>query len=70
MNICSYSSLKFYSTNNLTESEINKKRFNIKLNPCFITGYWDGDGSFYIVLRKDKSCKFGYSIGIECKLVA
>uniref|UniRef100_UPI003002607A LAGLIDADG homing endonuclease n=1 Tax=Elmerina hispida TaxID=1245649 RepID=UPI003002607A len=35
-----------------------------------VTGYWDGDGSFYIVLRKDKSCKFGYSIGLECKVVA
>jgi hypothetical protein len=40
------------------------------MNPWFVTGYWDGDGSFYVVLRKDKTCKFGYSIGVECKVVA
>ena len=43
---------------------------NFKINPWFVTGLSDGDGSFYIVLRKDLSCKFGYSIGLEYKVVA
>lgn len=47
---------------------------NLKINPWFVTGLSDGDGSFYIVLlakgAKDLSCKFGYSIGLEYKVVA
>lgn len=40
------------------------------LNPWFVTGYTDGDGSFIITLRKDPTCRFGYSIGLEYKLVS
>lgn len=29
-----------------------------------------GDGSFYIVLRKDSTCRFGFSISLEYKVVA
>ena len=43
---------------------------NFNLNPWFVTGYWDGDGSFYVVLRKDKTCRFGYFLGVECNVVA
>ncbi|CCC14781.1 hypothetical protein SMACR_12660 [Sordaria macrospora] len=42
----------------------------IKLNPWFITGLSDGDGSFYIVLRRDATCRFGYSVSLEYKVVA
>lgn len=43
---------------------------NKKLNPWFVTGITDGDGSLYIVLRKDSTCRFDYSIGLEYKVVA
>ena len=41
-----------------------------KLSPWFVTGITDGDGSLYIILRKDPTCKFDYSIGLEYKVVA
>ena len=43
---------------------------NKKLNPWFVTGITDGDGSLYIILRKDPTCRFYYSIGLEYKVVA
>jgi len=43
---------------------------NVILNPWFITGLSDADGSFYIALRKDSSCRFGYSLSLEYKIVA
>ena len=70
--------IAFYTTNintineNLIKLDSNKiiTIENLKLNPWFITGFTDGDGSFYIALRKDSSCKHGFSIGLEYKLVA
>lgn len=43
---------------------------NINLNPLFVTGLSDGDGSFYIVMRKDPTCRFGFSTSLEYKVVA
>lgn len=43
---------------------------DINLNPWFVTGLSDGDGSFYITLRKDSTCRFGYSVSLEYKVVA
>lgn len=40
------------------------------LNPHFVTGLADGDGSFYITFRKDVSYRLGYSISPEFKIVA
>lgn len=54
--------VRTYCTSGKTES--------IKLNPWFVTGLSDGDGSFYIVLRKDSTCRFGFSICLEYKVVA
>jgi hypothetical protein len=54
--------VRTYCTSGKTES--------IKLNPWFVTGLSDGDGSFYIVLRKDSTCRFGFSISLEYKVVA
>lgn len=54
--------VRTYCTSGKTES--------IKLNPWFVTGLSDEDGSFYIVLRKDSTCRFGFSISLEYKVVA
>jgi hypothetical protein len=54
--------VRTYCTSGNTES--------IKLNPWFVTGLSDGDGSFYITLRKDSTCRFGFSISLEYKVVA
>jgi len=40
------------------------------LDPNFVTGLADGDGSFYITMRKDVSYRLGYSISPEFKIVA
>ena len=48
----------------------SENRKNIKLNPWFVTGLSDGDGSLYITMRKDSTCRFGFSISLEYKVVA
>lgn len=50
--------------------DIDRFDKDIKLNPWFVTGLSDGDGSFYIVLRKDNTCVFGFSVNLEYKVVA
>jgi hypothetical protein len=48
----------------------SENRENIKLNPWFVTGLSDGDGSLYITIRKDSTCRFGFSTSLEYKVVA
>lgn len=40
------------------------------LDPWFITGLADGDGSLYITIRKDPSYVLGFSVSPEFKIVA
>nr|QBM09683.1 hypothetical protein [Dactylella sp.] len=60
-----------YSTNNLS----NKKKystqtnlFSTKLNPWFITGFTDAEGSFIISIVKDPSTRTGWNIQIRFKI--
>ena len=56
-----------YSTNNVTRSEfavshVNKSISSCKLNlinPFFITGFTDGEGSFMISVRKSPAYRLG-----------
>ena len=55
---------------------VTKKLFStkssnkLKLDPWFITGYTDGEGSFSIRLRKKLNSPLGYQISIVYSLVA
>ena len=51
------------NNNNLNEIK-SYKEDGLPLNPNFITGYVDGDGSFSIRLRKSSSSTFGYNASI------
>ena len=35
-----------------------------KINPWFITGFTDGEGSFIISITKDKKLKLGWEVGL------
>ena len=35
------------------------QNFNLKLNPWFVTGFYDGEGSFIISITKNKNTKLG-----------
>lgn len=39
-----------------------KKNNNLKLNPWFITGFTDGEGSFWININKDKAYRTGWRV--------
>ena len=52
------------TSNNNKINTYNIKSENKSLNPYFITGYVDGDGSFSIRLRKSSSSIFGYRASI------
>lgn len=58
-----YTIVSNYNNNNVNEFNIIKSESK-GLNPNFVTGYADGDGSFSIRLRKHSSSKFGYRASI------
>ena len=58
-----YTIVRNYNNNNVNEFNIIKSESK-GLNPNFVTGYADGDGSFSIRLRKHSSSKFGYRASI------
>ena len=35
---------------------------NFKLDPWWITGFWDGEGCFHISITKNKKWKVGYKV--------
>jgi len=47
---------------NSGENNENIHKNKLNLNPWYVTGYTDGDGSFSIRLRKSSDSKFGYKI--------
>jgi hypothetical protein len=54
------------STNSIKNQNINYS----SINPWFITGFTDGEGSFYFSIVKTKHTKIGWSITIGFNLVA
>jgi LAGLIDADG DNA endonuclease family protein len=63
-----------YLVNNLSK-RLNNKQFstltltpNYKLNPWFVSGLIDGEGTFYISIRKDNEYKLGWQIGAEFQI--
>ena len=63
---------KFYQFNNWLINffpDLNKiilnfynQKINYNLNEQWLTGFVDGDGSFYVIIHKTKDYKFGYQI--------
>lgn len=49
------------NNNKINESNVIKSE-NKGLNPWFITGYTDGEGSFSVRLRKSATAKWGFNI--------
>jgi len=41
---------------------------NCKLNSYFITGFFDGEGSFMLVIRKDNKYSIGYSVQVVIQI--
>jgi hypothetical protein len=63
-----------YLVNNLSK-RLNNKQFSTltltqidKLNPWFVSGLIDGEGTFYISIRKDNEYKLGWQIGAEFQI--
>jgi LAGLIDADG endonuclease len=61
-----------YLVNNLSK-RLNNKQFstltpNNKLNPWFVSGLIDAEGTFYISIRKDNEYKLGWQIGAEFQI--
>jgi hypothetical protein len=50
--------------NNFNEGRLYKPEVIFSLNPNFITGYVDGDGSLSVRLRKNSSSVFGYQVSL------
>lgn len=60
--------LKFRQFSTLTSFQSQKELMNSKyknLNPWFVSGFIDAEGTFYIGLRKDNEYKLGWQIGAE-----
>ena len=45
---------------NFTALAINYSKLDYKLNPWFITGFTDGEGSFILTIIKDNKYKLGW----------
>lgn len=58
--ILSKSLNKYYSTNAVLKDTSQLENF--KLDPNFITGFIDGEGSFFVTFIKDESYKSGWQI--------
>jgi len=63
-----------YLVNNLSK-RLKNKQFstltltpNYKLNPWFVSGLIDAEGTFYISIRKDNEYKLGWQIGAEFQI--
>ena len=63
-----------YLVNNLSK-RLNNKQFSTltltqiyKLNPWFVSGLIDGEGTFYISIRKDNEYNLGWQIGAEFQI--
>jgi hypothetical protein len=58
-------SKRLYQQFSTLTSSAKNQPLNLKLNPWFVTGLIDGEGVFYISIRKDKEYKLGWQIGAE-----
>ncbi|OAX31760.1 homing endonuclease [Rhizopogon vinicolor AM-OR11-026] len=57
------------SSTRLQDFEISKyQNLNLNLNPWFVSGLIDAEGTFYISIRKDKEYKLGWQIGAEFQI--
>jgi hypothetical protein len=56
------------TTSTRLQGFISGKQKNFKLNPWFVSGLIDAEGTFYISIRKDNEYKLGWQIGAEFQI--
>lgn len=47
------------------KNNIYDNKFNVVLNPYFVTGLTDAEACFSVVMKKNKKAKFGVNVGLE-----
>lgn len=62
MGFVSSSKLNFFSKHNNQIKNYSNFQFNSTLNPWFVTGFTDGEGSFILTIIKDKKYKLGWRV--------
>ncbi len=60
----------FNLNNSNIKNTVNRKIQSFTLNPWYVTGYTDGEGSFVFSLVRSKSNKIGWGLLIHFNLVA
>ena len=60
--------MRRFSSNKLEDLVQNSANLNIKLNPWWVTGFIDGEGSFILSIYKDQRQKMGWWIHLSFKI--
>lgn len=50
------------------KNNIYDNKFNVVLNPYFVTGLTDAEACFSVLIKKDKRAKFGVNIGLRFQI--